>query len=675
MALLGLIRKLGHPLAEIRERALKSILCKVEHNLISCVELVQEKLLFIYLLEWFNFPTVPMKEEVLNLLSNLVKHPSAVQHLFDIGAYEFFSMLRPNVDPDLQAEIDGIMDGLFILPSDGSSSYHQENETRPGYFPQDINNLQQTEVNQTVKCLKFSTFPWLPLTATDRHVLSSNESSLRSSNFTLVWNTCELLEDVIMQDFPPEIFLHRPKIIQNLLSLLNLAFGRDEQPRLALKAVSCLQQLCMYLRNRLNFHRDPGFFSFKQDIVSQNSSLSYSRETRGTHHSQNTSPGSSSPRPSVVGHIGLRPRGDGQDWDTLSSSESSTVPRPSIHSPLDMVQTDLRELEIEDTLELQFQQLSLPQFCISVLESAVPLLRTNSTQITVQVLELLAEVVILIRDSLSEDIWDDNSLFALDLKLKLFVVMDSLGETISYHKNNVNSEEPDMVMLVHHKMSFVSISLFTVRLLQTLLPVEKASQFLPESLMTALFHISLEMPLSLDYPNIHETVIAYLEQLNSENYTIYKGTAKIVYSLDCSCNFMTDMEKEGEKNLFELVEMANQAIFSLSYHQHFPLIKKIICLCSNIWKSAQTSPLLQEEIQKVFLRLLSYPLLPVKAESYHCCLEIVQNCLGINTVAISGHSVSHEVNFLLHPKVLYEMCTFGLQESKDGVLVGNIWRM
>ncbi|XP_072460223.1 rotatin isoform X2 [Notamacropus eugenii] len=699
MALLGLIRKLGHPLAEIRERALKSILCKVEHNLISCVELVQEKLLFIYLLEWFNFPTVPMKEEVLNLLSSLVKHPSAVQHLFDIGAYEFFSMLRPNVDPDLQAEIDGILDGLFILPSDDSSPYHrssffqtkpfvcgpktalpEENEIRPGYFPQDINSLQQTEgysgslINQTVKCLKFSTFPWLPLTATDRHVLSSNESSLRSSNFTLVWNTCELLEDVIMQDFPPEIFLHRPKIIQNLLSLLNLAFGRDEQPRLALKAVSCLQQLCLYLRNRLNFHRDPGFFSFKQDTVSQNSSLSYSRETRGAHHSQNTSPGSSSPRPSVVGHIGLRPRGDGQDWDTVSSSESSTVPRPSIHSPLDVAQTDLRELEIEDTLELQFQQLSLPQFCISVLESAVPLLRTNSREIIVQVLELLAEIVILIRDSLSEDIWDDNSLFALDLKLKLSAVMDSLGETISYHKNSVSSKEPDMVILVHHKMSFVSVSLFTVRLLQTLLPVEKANQFLPESLMTALFHISLEMPLSLEYPSIHETVIAYLEQLNSENYTIYKGTAQTVYSLDCSCNFMIDMEKEGEKNLFELVEMANQAIFSLSYHQHFPLIEKIIFLCSNIWKSAQTSPLLQKEIQKVFLHLLSYPLLPVKAESYRCCLEIVQHCLGINTVTTPGHSVCHEINFLLHPKVLYEMCTFGLQESKDGVnsVVKNI---
>lgn len=39
-------------------------------------------------------------------------------------------------------------------------------------------------------------------------------SSLRSSNHTLIWNTCELLKDVIMQDFPAEIFLQRPKIVQ-----------------------------------------------------------------------------------------------------------------------------------------------------------------------------------------------------------------------------------------------------------------------------------------------------------------------------------------------------------------------------------------------------------------------------------------------------------------------------
>ncbi|XP_063492703.1 rotatin isoform X2 [Symphalangus syndactylus] len=687
MVLAGLIRKLGHQLAEIRERALKSILCKIEHNLICYADLIQERQLFLHLLEWFNFPSVPMKEEALNLLSRLVKYPPAVQHLVDFGAVEFLSKLRSNVEPNLQAEIDGILDGLFILPSEVpalSSASYQTNRTElsknpeilTGYFPQDKSNFQQMEVpprpvvNQTVKCLKFSTFPWLPLTTTDRHVLSSNESSLRSSNHTLIWNTCELLKDVIMQDFPAEIFLQRPKIVQSLLSLLKLAFGGDGKHRLALQSVSCLQQLCTYLRNRLNFHRDPGFFSNKQDTVSQNSSLSYCHEARGTHHSQNPSPGSSSPRPSVVGRTGQRPRGDGQDWDAASSSGSSSHAhvnsRISVHSPLDMGHIDLPELETEDTLELQFQQLSLPQFCVSILESGVPLLRTGSRQIIIRVLELLAEDMTLIGEAVSTDIWDDSSLFGIDMKEKLLLVLGALGETVCYHKSSISLEQPE-VMLVHHRMAFISISLFAVRLLQTLLPVEKASEFLPEPMSTALFLLSLDMPISLEYPNIHEAVVAYLEQLNSENYSIYKRTAEAVYSIECTCNFLSDIEKEGEKNLLELVELADQALRSFSYHQHFPLIKAIISICSKIWKSAQASPLLQGESQKVLLHMLSHPLPQVKAETYHCCLEIVKECLGVHNVTKPVSSLCNGIHFLLHPKVLYEISVFGIQEPKSEV--------
>ncbi|XP_045646211.1 rotatin isoform X2 [Ursus americanus] len=687
MVLTGLIRKLGHQLAEIRERALKNILCKVEHNLICCDDLVQERLLFLHLLEWFNFPSVPVKEEVLSLLNRLVKYPPAVQHLVDLGAVEFLSKLRSDVEPNLQAEIDGILDGLFSLPSEDAPLYSASYQTKQtelpqqpeiliGYFPQDKNNFQQMEVsprpmvNQTVKCLKFSTFPWLPLTTTDRHVLSSNESSLRSSNHTLIWNTCELLKDVIMQDFPAEIFLQRPKVVQSLLSLLKLAFGGDGKHRLALQSVSCLQQLCTYLRNRLNFHRDPGFFSSKQDTVSQNSSLSYCHEVRVIHHSQNPSPGSSSPRPSVVGRTGQRPRGDGQDWDAVSSSGSSShAPvnsRVSVHSPLDVVHIDLPELETEDTLELQFQQLSLPQFCVSILESAVPLLRTGSRQMIIRVLELLAEDMILIGEAISEDIWDDSSLFAIDMKEKLLMVLGSLGDTMCYHKSRVSLDQPEVV-LVHHRMAFVSVSLFAVRVLQMLLPVEKASHLLPEPMSAALFLVSLDMPISLEYPNIHEAVVAYLEQLNSENYSIYKRTAEAAYSIECTCNFLSDVGKEGEKNLLELVELADQALRSFSFHQHFPLIKEIICMCSKIWKSAQASPLLQGESQKVFLRMLSHPVLQVKVETYNCCLEIIKECLGVHNVTKPVSSLCNGIHFLLHPKVLYEISAFGMQEPKNEV--------
>lgn len=39
-----------------------------------------------------------------------------------IGAVEFFSQLRSDVDPNLQAIIDGIVDRLFFLPSELPSS-------------------------------------------------------------------------------------------------------------------------------------------------------------------------------------------------------------------------------------------------------------------------------------------------------------------------------------------------------------------------------------------------------------------------------------------------------------------------------------------------------------------------------------------------------------------------
>lgn len=63
----------GHELTEIRERSLKTILFKLDHNLISYADLVHEKVLFRNLLEWFNFPVVPVKEEVLNFVNSLIK--------------------------------------------------------------------------------------------------------------------------------------------------------------------------------------------------------------------------------------------------------------------------------------------------------------------------------------------------------------------------------------------------------------------------------------------------------------------------------------------------------------------------------------------------------------------------------------------------------------------------
>lgn len=63
----------GHNVEEIRVRALRNILFKLDHKLVCAADLVHERQLLINLLEWFNFPNPPLKKEVLEILEVLSK--------------------------------------------------------------------------------------------------------------------------------------------------------------------------------------------------------------------------------------------------------------------------------------------------------------------------------------------------------------------------------------------------------------------------------------------------------------------------------------------------------------------------------------------------------------------------------------------------------------------------
>uniref|UniRef100_A0A669D743 Rotatin n=1 Tax=Oreochromis niloticus TaxID=8128 RepID=A0A669D743_ORENI len=674
MDLSSIIRKMGHSLVEIRVRALKSILCKLDLSLISVHDIVQEKMLFVYLLEWFNFPEVPMKEEALELLLTLSKHPSAAQMLRDVGAVDFLTQLSPNVEPSLRAVIDGTLDQLFHLPELLPT---QEDLPKMGYFHKSMpNNMDipphKIAVHESVRCLKFSVFPWLTLTNTDRHILSSNENSLGSSNPNLVRTTCELLCDVIMQDFPAEIFLQRPGIVKNLLSLLRLGPGEEESGYLYLSALSCLRQLCVGLRRRLRFHQDPSFYSAKQDPVSQNSSFSYTQEVLGTQRSGASSPGSEcSPRPSLVGRTSQRARGDGQDGDAASNSGSShrgggavQAPRQMAHSPADVAHVELPDLGVEDVLELQLRQLTLAQFTVASMECAIPLLKTGLHAFH-RVLELLCDAVLLLGDSVCELVWDDRSLAGMELKEKLQTCMELLGDILSYH-HSCSVDTPNNSQ-VHHRIAYIGSAIFTIKLLQTILPPEKASDNLPENTATALFHLCLDTSLGSLLPSMQETAVAYLEQVNSDSHEIYRRVTRAALWMESTCNFLREAQAEGEKNWLELLELADQAIDGLPFHQHLPIIKECVHICSYLWKFDQPSPLLQTESQKLFLKLLAHPLLPVKTETYECTLNLVKDCLGIQNATRQEPEACAGVSFLLHHRVLYEISTFGLQDSVDAL--------
>ncbi|XP_049604680.1 rotatin [Syngnathus scovelli] len=656
MELSAIIKKIGHSLVEIRVRALKSILCKLKHSLISIPDIVQEKMLFVYLLEWFNLPEVPMQEEVLDLLLTLSKHPSAAQMLRDVEAEDFLSQLSANVEPRLRAVIDATLDQLFqqpqLIPCRNAVDTHELLNTPP-------------TVHEDVKCLEFSVFPWLTLTNADRHILSSKESSLRSSNPNLVRTTCELLCDVIMQDFPAEIFLQRPNIAKTLLSLLRPGSGKGETCYLHLQAFSCLRQLCVGLRQRLRFHRDPGFHSAKQGgsayTVSLNSSYSQA--------SQVFSPAAEcSPRPSVVGGTAQRVRGDGQDGDVGSPSSSSN--RSAVASqtarqtpPADVGRLALPDQGLEDEPETVLEQLTLAQFTVATLEHVIPLLKTDASHVFCCVLELLFDTVLLLGDSVSELVWDDGSLMGMELKEKLQTCMDLLADVLSYHQDYSGSSK------VHHTVTYTGSAVFLIKFLQTILPLEKAGGNVPENAVTAIFHLCLDKSFGMALPIMQETAAAYLEQLNSGSHELYGRVTRAALWMESTCGFLKKVQAEGEKNWPELLEMAEQAIEGLPFHQHVPVVKECVQFCSYLWKFDQSSPLLQTESQKLLLKLLSHPLQPIRIETYTCVLSVVKECLGIHNTSRQESGLCSRVNFLLHHKVLYEISTFGLQDSAEKVNV------
>ena len=66
--------------------------------------------------------------------------------------------------------------------------------------------------------------PWLPLSASDRHILSVTASRLQSRSSSLVSKSCEFLRDVLFKDFPAEIFLHRPSVLQVINNSLTTGY-------------------------------------------------------------------------------------------------------------------------------------------------------------------------------------------------------------------------------------------------------------------------------------------------------------------------------------------------------------------------------------------------------------------------------------------------------------------
>lgn len=248
------IEKLGHGLAEVRQRALIHLNTKLEHELVTLKGIIVHKILkneiFLdlnespdfarRLMEWFNYPAPSNIKLILKL--TLESTDICGETFVSLGGIDFYKALRPDLEPDDQRSVDLILNRLEMLapfvsvaPSstaadsgvaDFKDLEHMtdrlgnctSNDVKSAYF---LGENRPNKFKKYPDWFKVTVLPWQTLTLNDRQVLLQTNSSLCSRNISVVSEYCRFLAEVIFQDFPAEVFLQRPAIMQSFVGFIS----------------------------------------------------------------------------------------------------------------------------------------------------------------------------------------------------------------------------------------------------------------------------------------------------------------------------------------------------------------------------------------------------------------------------------------------------------------------
>ncbi|KAK6982748.1 rotatin [Biomphalaria glabrata] len=695
----GLFRKLGHSLEEIRVRALENIQSKLDHKLICYADIIHEKQLYIRLLEWFNVPDCTHKTEVLSLLNRLSQYSSGAQLIQDIGGIEFLTQLRSDIEPAHRPIIDQILESIMILPETKEEEhateciYHKPTDSAiwgasrgsdstglhmtasmdrlslhdtPSYFTTSprqsgqctghqvdmvanncgliCSDIFRNHDSQDLGLFHLSTFPWLPLTQTDQQVIESTKSTLQTKDPTMLIGACEFLADVVFQDFPAELFLQRPEILKNLLSITSLPDPLD-----CLIVIQACKTLTCYLKClqvRIHSFQDPSMYTLKQDF-----NASSSTDTSAM-HSTDSSRGAYPQRRNYFDWGNQRHRGDGQDVETTPSDSRSS----SVNTEPD------DQLDMDDEPSLIQHQLTVPQFCVSVLQRILPKMHTSSKELGVAVIELIQEALNLLMPTLDMGIWTDNRSTSRDVVDRLVDCVDCFTDLLTYHhhrQHTITPKESSLAEVSTHRILYMGL-VHTLTSFLTMMPLDMVQ--LPEKLKLIVPSIVYDEALALANSRYRSVMLAVAQKLGLSVPTDFQHVVDICRSLNKTCQFCMQVDAKNV-SVSDLADMAEESISSLSYHLHLPFVSKFVCFISKLCSSKAAERSVVTQCTGVLLQLMSYPIDSVRLVCYVTITDTIKKNLQVSQATDPKSQSCLLTKFLINPDVLYEITCFGLADS------------
>ncbi|XP_058799120.1 rotatin isoform X2 [Phymastichus coffea] len=517
--------------------------------------------------------------------------------------------------------------------SESSSDIHSFGSPLDGSVPFEltINEKDNAVIpRRSESSVKWLVMPWQVLVTTDKGVLSSVEETLsRSEDNATKIQTCQFITNIMVQDFPAEVFLQRPTTINMLLALLQSSKNENdlEPQTLIITILKTLYKLARSLRFRIYYYCDPSIAHKAQKILARNIQILNSEILH-----QRDSPEGEQPEEVYQKHQPRRQR----------NRNSSLVDN------------------VDDSV-LQLQQLFIPNFCTEALVTVLKLISISNDsirplKIVRYIADLVYELVQLLITSVMPTVWFCNDNVALKIHENVKVLLEILSEILDYFGqfNNVD----------YYRATYLYFLWITVKMLSNIIPLELADQVIPKRMKVSLCAAIMDAPVYLMYQPLHATLQEYARRFRGPQecdvVKLLDETRLITKSMKAAISLMKSV---NEKSYSEELKAIHASKLSLIYHKNFKLIKKFIALAQN----RPGYSLSEEDVEttlKITLSLLAHSDDDIQEAIYTECHALVKAILGNN---YGSRYTWKNILFLIETSILTEIICHGMTHENEKI--------
>ncbi|KAI8434892.1 hypothetical protein MSG28_003373 [Choristoneura fumiferana] len=600
------VKKLSHPIREIRERSLQLLVAKLRLGWEIDDELSGARELLEALLAWFHAQKPTLQREALQLLlstiteygvKELLTTLNSVKHKVDADAYDIFQdvietiQFMNSVESETNVNVPRL--ALTSVTRDYLTGLRSDNESSKGTSISNdaAVNLNLYGVSKDIDGIRLLLFPWVQLSRSDSKTLFLVEDALKLLKSTR--RCCRFICD-------------------NLLILSDT--GKSGRPSEVLTVLLCItRSLCKRILELSSI-----------DLSNDSNKVPDGKESEdGVNLELRELAGDSSPD---------------LQWQDETLAALRQWPAPlyaleTLHSVLTTMARSIILVDAEDQSEvLDMKTLNI---CLSLVESLIQLLL----------------------DCVSERFWavDHVSKTHRDIAHKSCMVMRLLGDLLMKYKKSF-TEYPDKT---HHRVAWFRLASSAEKLMYW----ARHSALPPSSLIVALQAALLDPALELFYPTLNNNIQDVLQtakiSVDKEFKTKYRELAKLVQSMDEAVKFMKT--RNSYRDSKQVLTCIKRSLPAIELHLSEPYLNEVADILLQKMKHMDLNNDDWSLVRSIALSLMAHDVTWIRAKFYKQLAELVKSVLVGDEMNQAENEKS--LALLCDVSILTEICCHGLSSK------------